>query len=167
MSKTSVVTVREKPMALAGSASGSGLTICAETITVATDQRLQLLDLTSRVAEHVRGSGVREGTASVWSLHTTCALLVNEYQQALLADIARVLEELVARDGAWMHNDPKHSDCDRVNADSHLRAMLLGHSLTLQVSGGELVLGQFQRILLAELDGPRTRSLRIQISGLA
>ena len=46
-----------------------------------------------------------------------------------------------------MHNDPDHSDCDRQNADSHLRAMLLGHSLTMQISGGELVLGQWQRIL--------------------
>ena len=46
-----------------------------------------------------------------------------------------------------MHNDPEHSDCDRNNADAHLRAMLLGHSMTLQVTGGELVLGQWQRVL--------------------
>jgi len=58
-------------------------------------------------------------------------------------------------------------DCDRVNADSHLRAMILGHSLTLQVSGGEVVLGQWQRILMAELDGPRARTLRIQIWGIS
>ena len=68
---------------------------------------------------------------------------------------------MVARDAEWMHNDPEHSDCDRMNADSHLRALLLGHSLTLQVSGGEVVLGQWQRILMAELDGPRARSLRV------
>jgi thiamine phosphate synthase YjbQ (UPF0047 family) len=54
-----------------------------------------------------------------------------------------------------------------MNADSHLRAMLLGHSLTLQISGGELVLGQWQRILAAELDGPRARTLRIQAFGVA
>src|SRR5207302_736806 len=56
---------------------------------------------------------------------------------------------------------------DRMNADSHLRAMLLGHNLTLQVSGGEVVLGQWQRVLLAELDGPRAGSLRIQIFGIS
>ena len=61
----------------------------------------------------------------------------------------------MSRDGEWMHNDPEHSDCDRNNADAHLRAMLLGHSMTLQVTGGELVLGQWQRVLAAELDGPR------------
>ena len=84
-------------------------------------------------------------------------MFINEFQTALLADIKRFLEQMVARDAEWMHNDPDHSDCDRMNADSHLRAMLLGHSLTLQVSGGEVVLGQWQRILMAELDGPRAR----------
>jgi secondary thiamine-phosphate synthase enzyme len=78
-----------------------------------------------------------------------------------------VLERLVERDAEWRHNDPAHSDCDRMNADSHLRALLLGHSMTLQISGGEIVLGQWQRVLMAELDGPRARSLRVQVVGLA
>jgi len=89
-------------------------------------------------------------------------------QRALLAaDIKRFLEQMVARDAEWLHNNPDHSDCDRMNADSHLRALLLGHSLTLQVSGGEVVLGQWQRILMAELDGPRARSLRVQVWGIS
>jgi secondary thiamine-phosphate synthase enzyme len=100
-------------------------------------------------------------------MHTTCALFINEFQTALRTDIRRFLERLVARDAAYMHNDPAHSDCDRANADAHLRATLLGHHLTLQISGGELVLGQWQRILMAELDGPRARSLRIQVMGIA
>jgi thiamine phosphate synthase YjbQ (UPF0047 family) len=66
----------------------------------------------------------------------------------------------------WLHNDPQHSDCSRMNAGAHLRALLLNHSLTLQISGGELVLGQWQRVLVAELDGPRTRSLRLQVMGV-
>jgi secondary thiamine-phosphate synthase enzyme len=112
-------------------------------------------------------AGVREGVVSLWSMHTTCALFINEFQVALLADIKRFLEEMVARDAAWMHNDPAHSDCDRMNADSHLRALLLGHSLTLQISGGDVVLGQWQRLLMAELDGPRARTLRAQVLGVA
>ena len=79
---------------------------------------------------------------------------------------AEVVEEIVARDRYYRHNDPEHSDCDRMNADSHLRALLLGHSLTLQVSGGEVVLGQWQRLLMAELDGPRTRTVRVQVIGI-
>jgi secondary thiamine-phosphate synthase enzyme len=110
---------------------------------------------------------MHEGLVSLWSMHTTCALLINEFQTALLTDIKRFLERIAARDAAYIHNDPEHSDCDRMNADSHLRAMLLGHSLTLQVSGGEVVLGQWQRILMAELDGPRARSLRVQIIGIS
>ena len=59
-----------------------------------------------------------------------------------------------------------HSDCDRRNTDSHLRALLMSPSVTLQVSGGELVLGHWQRVMIAELDGPRTRTFRLQVMGI-
>lgn len=167
MSKSSTVTVREKPVQEIASARAGGLTVHGETIVVQTDQRIELIDLTVRVMEFVRRFNIREGLVSLWSMHTTCTLFINEFQTALLSDIKRFLEELVARDAEYLHNNPEHSDCDRMNADSHLRAMLLGHSLTLQVSGGEVVLGQWQRVLMAELDGPRARSLRIQIFGVA
>ena len=74
---------------------------------------------------------------------------------------------MVDRDADWMHNDPDALRLRSLNADAHLRAMLLGHSLTLQISGGELVLGQWQRMLVAELDGPRSRTLRVQVMGIA
>jgi secondary thiamine-phosphate synthase enzyme len=164
MSKSSSVTVRETlPQRL--STSGQ-LSVHAESLLVPTDTRIQLVDITETVMEQVRRSGIREGLASLWSMHTTCALFINEAQTALHADILRVLEEVVDRDAEWMHNDPQHSDCDRMNADSHLRAMLLGHSLTLQISAGEPVLGQWQRVLVAEMDGPRARTIRMQLMGL-
>jgi secondary thiamine-phosphate synthase enzyme len=166
MSKSSTVTVREKPVEGVATATVGGLTIHGEMFIVQTDQRVELVDLTNRVMEYVQRFNIREGLVSLWSMHTTCTLFINEFQVALLSDIKRFLEHMVARDGDYMHNDPQHSDCDRMNADSHLRAMLLGHSLTLQISGGEVVLGQWQRILMAELDGPRARSLRIQIFGI-
>jgi secondary thiamine-phosphate synthase enzyme len=167
MSKSSTVTVREKPVEDVAAVNAGGLTIHGETIVISTDERIELVDLTNRVMEFVRRFNIREGLVSLWSMHTTCALFINEFQTALLADIRRFLEQMVARDAEWMHNDPDHSDCDRMNADSHLRALLLGHNLTLQVSGGEVVLGQWQRVLMAELDGPRARSLRIQIFGIS
>jgi secondary thiamine-phosphate synthase enzyme len=167
MSKSSTVTSRETPVQEVVSAKAGGLIIHGETFVVQTDQRIELVDLTLRVMEFVRRFNIREGLVSLWSMHTTCALFINEFQTALLADIKRFLEQMVARDAEWMHNNPEHSDCDRMNADSHLRALLLGHSLTVQVSGGEVVLGQWQRILMAELDGPRARSLRIQIFGIS
>jgi len=167
MSKSSTITAREKPVEGVATAAAGGVTIHGETIVIDTDQRVELVDLTNTIMELVRRLDVREGLVSIWSMHTTCTLLINEFQVALLSDIKKFLEQMVARDAEYMHNDPNHSDCDRMNADSHLRAMLLGHSLTLQISGGEVVLGQWQRILMAELDGPRARSLRVQILGIS
>ena len=131
MSKSSTVTVRETPMSAVSTATAGGLTIHGETFVVQTDQRIDVVDLTDRMMDLVRQFNVREGLVSLWSLHTTCAVFINEFQTALLTDIKRFLEQMVARDAEWMHNDPQHSDCDRFNADSHLRALLLGHSLTL------------------------------------
>jgi secondary thiamine-phosphate synthase enzyme len=148
------------------SSTAGPLVVHAEKVTFDTAERIELRDITDRIAAIARASGVREGTMSLWSLHTTCAVFVNETQKALHADIKRFLEAVVARDGDWMHNDPAHSDCDRSNADSHLRTMLLGQSLTLQIAGGEIVLGQWQRVLLGELDGPRARTLRVQVMGV-
>src|SRR5919112_339912 len=166
MSKSSTVTVREKPVEEVASARVGGLTIHGETIVVQTDQRIELVDLTVKVMEFVKRFNMREGLVSLWSMHTTCSLFINEFQTALLSDIKRFLEQMVARDAEWLHNNPDHSDCDRMNADSHLRAVLLGHHVTLQVSGGEVVLGQWQRILMAELDGPRARTVRAQVWGV-
>ena len=164
MSKRSSLTIRDTPVQ-ATSVSGP-LVVHADSMLVQTDRRVELVDITDVVMDLVRKCGVREGMASLWSMHTTCALIINEAQKALHADITRVLEEMVDRDAEWMHNDPEHSDCDRMNADSHLRAMLLGHSVTLQISGGELVLGQWQRVIVAEMDGPRARSIRVQALGV-
>ena len=150
-----------------GEASAGGtFTVRGDTLTVQTEDRVELIDITERVIDLVRASGIRDGIVSLWSMHTTLAVFMNESQQALHADIKRLLETMVARDADWMHNDPDHSDCDRFNADAHLRAMLLGHSLTLHVSAGDLVLGQWQRVLIAELDGPRSRTLRVQAMGI-
>lgn len=165
MSKSSTTTVRRTPVQAVSAASDTML-VHAETLTVETRERVELVDVTVEIAERVRLSGLREGTVSIFSLHTTCAVFINEAQQALHSDIKQFLEQVAARDGGWRHNDPAHSDCDRSNADSHLRAMLLGHSLTLQVTAGEPVLGQWQRVIVGELDGPRTRTLRVQMMGL-
>lgn len=162
MSKSSVATVRTPA---GGVKTSGGLVVHAETLTVETSQRIELVDLTDRVVTLARRSGVREGLVSLWSMHTTCSVFINEAQRALHSDIKLFLEKAVERDAEWLHNDPAHSDCDRMNADSHLRAMLLGHGLTLQMSGGDVVLGQWQRVLLAELDGPRARTVRLQMLG--
>lgn len=166
MMRSSVVTVRSEPVAQMTSVSGP-LHVRAEILTVATDKTLQVLDLTDSISARVKALGVREGTATLVSLHTTCSVFTNESQQALREDMEQFLQHVVDPATPWLHNDPEHSDCDRMNAGAHLRALLLGHSVTMQISGGELVLGQWQRVLVAELDGPRSRSLRLQVMGVA
>jgi secondary thiamine-phosphate synthase enzyme len=166
MSRRSTVTLREQPVTAATSASGA-LAVHSETFAVETGERVQVVDLTERVMAIVARLGVKEGIVHVCSLHTTCAVFINESQKALGDDIKTFLETVARRGDYYHHNDPALSDCDRQNADSHLRAMMLGHSVTMQISGGELVVGQWQRVLCAELDGPRTRTVRAQVQGLA
>jgi secondary thiamine-phosphate synthase enzyme len=165
MTKSSAVNGQEAAQGTTSVTSG-GLVVRGDILTIQTQERVELTDVTDRVVAIVREAGVREGIVSLWSMHTTFAVFMNESQKALHADIKRLLETMVDRDADWMHNDPVHSDCDRLNADAHLRAMLLGHSLTLQISGGVVVLGQWQRVLVAEFDGPRSRTLRTQIMGI-
>jgi len=114
----------------------------------------------------VRKSGVRDGVVHLQSLHTTTAVFLNEWQDALLHDVRTFLEQLVQREGYFRHNDPAYSDCERQNADSHLRGMLMGQSLCLQVRNSAVLLGTWQSIILAEFDGPRSRSMSIQVSGV-
>ena len=109
------------------------------------------------------GSLAAAGLVTVSTMHTTTAVFVNEPQSALLEDVQQMLERLVPRGDDWKHNDPRYSDCDRHNADAHLRAIMLGSSVTLQVADGALTMGQWQRVLMAELDGPRKRGLVLQV----
>ena len=134
-----------------------------ERLEVETIKRVEIRDLTAQVQDIVRGAGIDAGLVTLSSLHTTTAVFVNEPQSALLDDVEQLLERLAPRGEDWKHNDPRYSDCDRHNADAHLRAIVLGSSVTLQVAEGALTMGQWQRILMAELDGPRKRSLVLQI----
>lgn len=163
--RSSQSTVRQEPVAPVV-VSGPCL-VRAESLSFTSSSRLELRDMTDEVMARVRAMDVREGTATVQSLHTTCCVCVNESQDALNADLLQFLTDAVDPAAAWQHDFPARSDCDRRNTDSHLRALLLSPAVTLQVSGGELVLGQWQRVLVVDLDGPRTRSLRLQVMGVA
>ena len=138
-----------------------------DTLSYKTQERLELLNITSDINETIRKQGLRSGIALIQTLHTTTAIFINEFQQALLEDVKSFLEKVVGRFDYWRHNDPRHSDCDRHNADAHLRAMMLGHTLSLPVCNGALALGYWQSVLLAELDGPRDRDVHVQLIGVS
>ncbi len=130
-----------------------------------TSDRMQVINITDRINEIVNKSGVRDGIVHLQSLHTTTGVFLNEWQDALIHDVKTFLNELVCP-GPWRHNDPAYSDCERHNADSHLRGMMLGQTLCLQVRNSSVLLGTWQSIILAEFDGPRSRSLSVQVSGV-
>lgn len=131
-----------------------------------TNDRMQVLNITERINEIVRKSGVRDGLVHLQSLHTTTAVFLNEWQEALLHDVRSFFDNIVQREQYYRHNDPKFSDCERKNADSHMRGMLMGQTLCLQVRNSAVLLGTWQSILLAEFDGPRSRSVAVQVSGI-
>jgi len=118
--------------------------------TVSTDARLDVVDVTDRVAAAVDGTG----TATVFVDHTTAGVVVNEAEPRLLEDMRTFLANLVPDEG-W-----EHDELDG-NADSHLRSMLLGPSETIPVVNGDLSLGRWQSVLLVECDGPRERTVRV------
>ncbi|MBI4909778.1 MAG: YjbQ family protein [Acidobacteria bacterium] len=130
------------------------------------NDRMQLSNITDRINDVVRKSGVRDGMVHLQTLHTTTAVFINEWQDALLHDVRTFFENIVDGEGYYRHNDPEHSDCDRRNADAHMRGMLMGQTLCLQVRNASVLLGTWQSIIFAEFDGPRNRTLAVQVSGV-
>ena len=134
-------------------------------VTLHGEERIEITDVTKIVRTAVYDSGIRRGIAIANALHTTCALFVNEFQAALVDDLKELVKRLVPAAGGYRHDDPRYSDCERGNADAHLGTALIGRSVALGVSDGDLVLGRFQSIIFAELDGPRQRAIAVQVIG--
>lgn len=134
---------------------------------VQTEGREELHNLTKLIRDFVKSSGVKAGLVTISSLHTTSAIFINEWQDALVHDVKAYLASIISKDQYYRHNDPAWSDCDRHNADSHLRSLMLGMSLTLQIADSDLLLGEWQSVIMAEFDGPRERSIRFQAMGIA
>jgi len=128
-------------------------------------ERTELSDITKIVQEAIRQFPINAGIALINTLHTTCALFVNEFQSALIDDLKVLIERLVPPRDGYRHDDPRYSDCERGNAHSHLRAVLLGRPVAVGIKDGELTLGRFQSIIFAEFDGPRRREITVQVVG--
>src|SRR5262245_26133326 len=133
--------------------------------TLSSEEGTEVSDITKLVRDIVQTSPVTTGIALVNTLHTTCALFVNEFQAALIEDLKGLVERLAPERGGYRHDDPRYSDCERGNAHSHLRAALFGRSIAVGVNNGELTLGRFQSIIFAEFDGPRKREIHVQLIG--
>src|SRR5438132_839021 len=133
--------------------------------TLSSEEGTEVTDITKLVREAVQQFPISAGIALINTLHTTCAVFINEFQSALIDDLKGLVEKLVPERGGYRHDDPRFSDCERGNAHSHLRAALLGRSVALGVNNGELTLGRFQSVIFAEFDGPRKREISVQVIG--
>jgi secondary thiamine-phosphate synthase enzyme len=124
---------------------------------VKTTARCQLLDITPRVRDAIRDAGIADGVVHLWTLHTTCALTVNEGADPdVAADLAGFMGRLVPEHAAFRHAEG--------NSDSHVKTSLFGPGLTLLIESGDLVLGTWQSVFLAEWDGPRSRQIALLVS---
>ena len=142
------------------------LKMLSRTLKVVTNSPVELFNVTDRIKDLVKTSGIKAGFLIISTLHTTTAVFINEFQAALMADVKHFLERIANRDHGYLHNCEDCSDCERKNAEAHIRALVLGNNVTLPIQEGQIHLGQWQSILFAELDGPRERSVTAQVIGV-
>jgi secondary thiamine-phosphate synthase enzyme len=122
-------------------------------------EREDLVEFTEEVSEIVRGSGVREGVCVLFVRHTTAGLTVNENADPdMPRDMLHCLRTLIPQHGMGF----KHGE---QNSDAHIKASLVGPSVTVPFADGRLLLGRWQGIFLCEFDGPRRREVVLTISG--
>jgi secondary thiamine-phosphate synthase enzyme len=129
-------------------------------LTLETEGSSHVIDLTEGVRRVVATSGAAHGLASVFVGGSTAAITTMEYEPGGVADLRALAERLVPETGEYAHNTLNGDD----NAHAHLRASLVGPSLTVPVVGGELALGTWQQIVLIDFDDrPRRREVHVQV----
>jgi secondary thiamine-phosphate synthase enzyme len=127
---------------------------------------IHFTDLTPDLRAIVEESGIQEGTVNVLSRHTTCGITINEMEERLVDD-TYLHNDLHLRSGPpdWPGGDEAWRAQEPINAHSHLLVMLLGASETVPIHKGELKIGTWQSVILAEFDGARTRTVAVQVTG--
>lgn len=144
------------------------MTILQKSLSIPTHRSIELISLNDLVQSVVTESGIQVGQVLVFSRHTTTALAVNEDEERLLVDIEVYLKKLAPEEDRYLHNDLHLRDVPKdepINAHAHLMAMTLHNSETIPIVEGKLGLGTYQSILFCELDGPRQRTVWVQVSG--
>ncbi|MCD6271173.1 YjbQ family protein [bacterium] len=124
-------------------------------IEIATTQKHELIDITEAIQEEIRKANIQTGLIFIFSLHTTSGILITENEEGLKEDWMQFFKKITS--GIDYHHD--HLDG---NAPSHIFAGILGQGTLVPIRNGRLVLGTWQRIFLAELDGPRNRKIALQ-----
>jgi secondary thiamine-phosphate synthase enzyme len=127
-------------------------------ISVKTNARTQMVDITSQVQNAVRQSNIKNGLVQVFSMHTTAAITINENADpAVETDILNTINKVIPWDDHFKHMEG--------NSAAHIKVSLFGPSEIIPLESGSLVLGTWQGIYFCEFDGPRNRHVNIQIIG--
>lgn len=125
-------------------------------ISVKTNARTQMIDITDKVQSVVRESGIKKGLVHVFSMHTTAAITINENADpAVTADMLAFINKLIPFDDHFTHLEG--------NSAAHIKVSLFGPSETIALENGSLVLGTWQGIYFCEFDGPRQRKVNVHI----
>jgi len=133
--------------------------VVSDRIGIRSSTRVELLNITSKVEELVRSSKVERGVVTLYTRHTTSALIINENEERLKKDIKDMLERIIPA-----HAGYRHDEIDD-NADAHLRSTLLQPFLIIPIIDGRMQLGTWQSIFFLELDGPRSREVVASVIG--
>lgn len=138
---------------------------------VASTRPTEFIDVTDRLQALVAARGIHAGLVNIQSLHTTIAIVVNEHEPLLLDDFQALLHQAAPTTSTYNHDDPARRTVnltpdERVNGHSHCQALLLGPSACLNIVDGRLMLGRWQRVFVADLDGPRERRVSVMMMGV-
>lgn len=137
---------------------------------VITTRRTEFVDITDRIKTFVGECGVDTGLVNIQSLHTTTAIVLNEHEPLLLSDFSTLLGRVAPRAAWYRHDDFETRTVnmtpeERANGHAHCRALLLGPTASLNIVDGRIERGRWQRVFLAELDGPRSREVSVIVMG--
>lgn len=133
-------------------------------------ERVQIIDITSYIEETVRKSGVKDGFVLAYTEHVTACLTINENDRELLEDIKENLLRLIPIDpeavkARYRHNEKYSSMPGEQNTHAHILATLIKPSIIVPIENGRLRLGTWQSLFFFELDGPRSRTIQVQVWG--
>ncbi len=131
-----------------------------EYLKMRTSRKIEIVRITELVGKAVRDSGVQEGLVLVNPMHITAAVVVNDNESGLHSDYLRMLERLVPYKADYRHNDTGED-----NAAAHIWRQLMGHQVTMAITGGKLDLGPWEQIFYFEFDGQRDKRVLVKIIG--
>jgi secondary thiamine-phosphate synthase enzyme len=126
-----------------------------------TKQRREMVRITDDIAAIVKKSGVRDGMALVSAMHITAGVYVNDWEEGLIQDFGKWLEEL-----APARPEYKHHQTGEDNADAHLKRTIMGHQMIVPITNGALDLGPWEQIFYAEFDGRRKKRVIVKVMGV-